>query len=116
MGWRVWREIWILDSAGVCLGVWIQEGEERQKGKTVIRRWCQLVGVNHFFVNVILEWLGFGLVGLLRLFGDSRWTEYVRCSDSRAMERCVVSEWLANLEMHMHRKIVTDMTRWHKTG
>ena len=33
----------------------------------------------------------------MQLFGDSRWTEYVRCGDSRAMERCVVSEWLANL-------------------
>ena len=115
MGWRVWREIWILDSAGVWTDVWIQEGEERQRGKdgnpTLLP-----VGRCEPAFNVIIGVAGTLLVGLLRSFGDSRWTDYVRCGDSRAMERCVVSEWLANLEMHMHRKIVTDMTRWHKTG
>ena len=54
--------------------------------------------MNHFFY-VIIGVAGTLLVELLRLFGDSRWTEYVRCGDSRAMERRVVSEWLANLEM-----------------
>lgn len=97
MGWRVWREIWILDSAGVGFR---RERRDREE-KTVIQRCCQLVGENQFF-NVIIGVAGTLLVGLLRSFGDSRWTEYVRCGDSRAMERCVVSEWLANLEMHMH--------------
>lgn len=64
-------------------------GRGETEEKTVIQRCCQLVGVNDFFI-VIIGVAGTLLVGLLRSFGDSRWTEYVRCGDSRAMERCVV--------------------------